>query len=237
MTIRAITFDFWGTLFRNANGEARTQRRIDQLCEATGCAAGDAAEALEEVAREFMRVHIEEKRTKTPEDAVDIACRHLGRTLGEEQASRLAGQFARAIVEHPAVPIDDALEAVEAAAGACPIGLISDTGISPGSSLSQLLERNGFLPHFAALTYSDEVGVSKPQAPMFERTAQALGVAPHEILHIGDLEPTDIDGILAMGGTAALFAGENDRFREVTRAQHTFDVWRDFITALPALLA
>ena len=46
MPVRAVTFDFWCTLFRDANGEARQQIRIDAFADATGVAKDEAAEAL-----------------------------------------------------------------------------------------------------------------------------------------------------------------------------------------------
>jgi putative hydrolase of the HAD superfamily len=148
----------------------------------------------------------------------------------------MAEVFGTAIFAHPPVPIAGALEAVRAAAERVPIGIISDSGMSPGSSLRHLLDEHGFTPYFQALTFSDEVGVAKPQAPMFERTAAALGVAPQELLHLGDLEPTDIRGVQAVGGVGALFAGANDRFADQTQAEHTFYRWDDFVAALPTLL-
>ena len=113
------------------------------------------------------------------------------------------------------------------------MGIISDSGLSPGSSLSVLLDRNGFTEYLSATVFSDEVGVAKPQAPMFEKAAAGLGVEMHELLHIGDLEPTDIDGALAVGATAGLYVGFNDKYLEGTKAHHTFPTWRAFIDALP----
>jgi FMN phosphatase YigB (HAD superfamily) len=70
---------------------------------------------------------------------------------------------------------------------------------------------------------------------MFERTAAAMGVAPNELLHIGDLEPTDIAGIHAVGGVGALFAGANDRFAENTTAEYVFHHWSEFLDILPGI--
>ncbi len=232
MSIEAITFDFWGTLFRDANGEARTQTRLDALRRATGAAEEAAREALRVVGREFMYMHIEKQRTGTPDEAVDVVCRELGLPLSDEAAAQLSDIFATAIVKYSPVPIDGAFEAVEAAAARYPVGLISDTGISPGSSLKQLLDRYGFTPFLAVLSFSDEVGVAKPQAPMFERTAAALGVSPAALLHLGDLEPTDIAGVQALGGKGGLYGGVNSRFLEDTEAEYVFKDWREFVALL-----
>ena len=178
MAVKAITFDFWRTLFK----DDRVQERHDA------------------------------------------------------QRETLADYFATAILEYPPEPIDGALEAVHAAADLLPIGIVSDSGISPGTSLRALLDRFGMLERFTALTFSDELGVAKPRREMYEHAAEGLNVRLRDMLHIGDLEPTDIKGALDIGAQAALFAGDNDRFAENTKAQYTFLSWQDFIDALPRLV-
>jgi putative hydrolase of the HAD superfamily len=228
MTVRAITFDFWGTLFQDSASEVRKQSRVATFCRMTGADPVEAAEILDRTYREFFRIHIEEQRTLTPDDAVRMCCAAVGVELAQDAAAELSRAFATAVLEFPPEPIEGALDAVRAAARQFPVGLISDSGISPGSSLRGLLERFGFVEHFAVLTFSDEVGVAKPQAPMFERTARALNVPPADLLHIGDLEPTDIAGVQALGGRAALFAGVNTRFLDTTRAENILTHWREF---------
>ncbi len=60
------------------------------------------------------------------------------------------------------------------------------------------------------MTFSDEIGRSKPHQSLFLATAMALGVVVKEMLHIGDLEMTDIRGAKNVGATAVLFAADND---------------------------
>jgi putative hydrolase of the HAD superfamily len=237
MAVRAITFDFWRTLFRDAEVEERRLLRVAACVEALGLPAADIDEAIRVTWQEFDRCHREEQRTLSPLDAVTMTCERLGVSLQDGPAAKLCDVFATAIVQHSPVPIDGALEAVQAAAAHGPVGLISDTGVSPGSSLSQLLARHGFLDYFDALIWSDEVGVSKPQRLMFERAAHALGVKTNELLHIGDLEYTDIIGAHAVGAKAALFAGDNARHKDATSAEYVFESWREFMAALPETLA
>ncbi|MBX7256544.1 MAG: HAD family hydrolase [Candidatus Hydrogenedentes bacterium] len=236
MPIRAITFDFWRTLFHEAKDpEQRRLIRIRAVCEATGASPESARAALQTSEREFMQHHIELQRTLGPEDAVRIVMREVGVKLSPEVQQHLAEVFATAILHFPPIPIDGALDAVAAAAKRGPVGVISDSGLSPGSSLRTLLERNGFLPFFDSVVFSDEVGVSKPHARMFDTCAQGLGVAPSELLHIGDLETTDVVGAKAVGARAALFAGDNDRHVANTTADYVFKHWRDFLEVLPDL--
>lgn len=236
MAVRAITFDFWFTLFRDERAEERQWQRAAALAEATGEDVDDCYDALELASKEFSRTHREDQRTLGPKDAVRLASRTLGVSLTWDVIDRLTEAFATAILDHSPVPIPGALEAVEQAARHVPAGLLSDTGYSPGSSLRQLLMRHDFLEHFSALTFSDEVGVSKPRPGMFEAVADKLGVRPAELLHIGDLEFSDIAGAHGVHAQAALFAGENPAWLGKTKADHVFESWDEFVHRLPALV-
>ncbi len=233
MTIRAITFDFWGTLFRDANGEKRHGLRVKALTEATGIPAERADSSLREIMVYFLRKHLETQHTLTPSDAVRMACAKNDLELDEMTLAHLARCFGAAVLEHPPEPITSALEAVRTAAERVPIAIISDTGFSPGRHLRVVLEKEGFLAHFSALTFSDETGIAKPQRGMFERTAEKLGVAPHELWHIGDLEPTDVVGAHQVNSKAGLFTGVNNRYAETTRADYVLPSWRHFLEVLP----
>jgi putative hydrolase of the HAD superfamily len=236
MAIRAITFDFWCTLFRDANSEPRQALRIQAFAEATGVSPAATADVLKSVWAEFNRCHRQEQHTLEPEDAIRLAAKTLGIEVAPDAADRLAEVFATAILHHAPEPIERALDAVCAAAQHRPVGLISDTGISPGRSLRALMDRYGFSPFFEAMTFSDEVGVSKPQRPMFETAARQLHVAPADLLHIGDLEDTDIAGAKRAAATAALFCGDHGDGGNHTQADYVFMTWDEFLAALPEIL-
>jgi FMN phosphatase YigB (HAD superfamily) len=237
MSIRAITFDYWGTLFRDENSEPRQAIRIKAFAKAAHVSEDAAAVALDKVWGVFARSHREDKRTLFPHDAVQIAARELGIEFEPGVTAQLAAVFATAILAHSPAPIEGALDAVRAAAARVPVGLISDTGVSPGSSLRVLMDRHGFTQWFSALTFSDEMdGIAKPQAVMFEITARQLGVEVDELLHIGDLSHTDIAGAQAVGAKAALFTGVNNEHIELCAPDYLFTSWDKFVEALPWII-
>lgn len=125
MPVRAITFDFWRTLFRESNAEQRDQRRTSALVEATGLSYETAERALKDTRKEFLRVHIEEQRTLLPEEALPMIERLTQIEIDEDKAQGLIEIFATAILDFPPEPIEGALEAVQAAAERVPVGLIS----------------------------------------------------------------------------------------------------------------
>ena len=89
--------------------------------------------------------------------------------------------------------------------------------------------------HTLDALHTDEVGVAKPQPAMYTSTAFGLDVKQQELFHIGDLEPTDVQGALAVGAQAGLFGGDNDRYIENSKAHYVFTDWSQFIDSLPAI--
>jgi putative hydrolase of the HAD superfamily len=235
VAIKAITFDFWRTLFRENERDDRTRVRIDAFIEATGAPEDDVLSAFEKTWGQFLQHHVKKQQTLRPEDAVRITADELNITLDEDVFASLTEIFGSAILQFPPVPIDDALAAVQHAASFVPVGIISDSGVSPGTSLRKLLINHGFTRCLSKLVFSDEVGVAKPQAAMYHEAARGLGVQTSELLHIGDLQPTDIIGAQKVGATAGLFAGDNARFYDNTTAEYSFRSWREFIDRIPEL--
>jgi putative hydrolase of the HAD superfamily len=235
--VKAITFDFWRTLFfARINQKERRLARVELLCDAIDVSAESAKEALKAQEQEFLRIHVYEQRTLTPSDSIPLLESHLEIDIPKDVADTLATQFGQVILEHPPEPVEGALEAVQAAAEHVPVGVISDTGISPGKPLEELLNRYGFMDYFTSLSFSDEVGVAKPQSAIFYHAAHGLNVEATELFHLGDLEPTDIAGAINVGAQAGLFAGDNTRFLEKNSAHRTYASWKEFIADLPELV-
>jgi putative hydrolase of the HAD superfamily len=61
------------------------------------------------------------------------------------------------------------------------------------------LQRIGLGRYFSAGFSAQEFGVGKPDARIFHAAAEAVGVAPHEVLHVGDDARLDVVGALDAG--------------------------------------
>mgnify|MGYP001085265577 CR=1 FL=1 len=85
------------------------------------------------------------------------------------------------------------------------IGLISNTGRSPGRTLRQLLDKFGIFDFFDATVFSDEVGWLKPDQRIFTAAAEKLGIEIGKIIHIGDDLERDVWGAKQAGMRALLF--------------------------------
>ncbi len=61
------------------------------------------------------------------------------------------------------------------------------------------LERSGLVRYFRAVLISGEIGLAKPDPRFFLLGAERLGLAPAEVLCVGDVPATDIRGARAAG--------------------------------------
>jgi HAD superfamily hydrolase (TIGR01549 family) len=71
----------------------------------------------------------------------------------------------------------------------------------------ELMEELGLLPHLRGVVDSGVVGVSKPDRRLFELSAERLGVALSEMVHVGDSEEADVAGAIGAGAWAIRFDG------------------------------
>ena len=111
--IRAITFDFWRTLFyTSVNFQERRDARVRALVEIIDCTERDAKEALKLQEQQFLHTHIHEQRTLVPEDAVTILSSELNLSLDPTISIELADALERATLQYPPSPIEGAVEAV-----------------------------------------------------------------------------------------------------------------------------
>ena len=89
----------------------------------------------------------------------------------------------------------DALPALEFLAARYPLVSLSNGNAE--------LARVGLAPFFVASIAALKVGVSKPDPRIFQAAAEAVGVQPHEVLHVGDDVLLDVLGARDAGMQAA----------------------------------
>jgi HAD superfamily hydrolase (TIGR01549 family) len=211
--IKAISFDFWNTLFtEQPGGFALYQDNRRRLLRRALCEMGDFTdrqldEACELEGESHYRTWCDEHRTVGALQRLDEIMRHLGVALPDAVTTDMAIAFEEGILVHPPVLIPGVAETLSHLAGRYRLGIISDVGFSPGRVLRRVLEREGILDLFDSLVFSDEAGRAKPHADVFEQTALKLEAVPPEMVHVGDLERTDIVGAKKAGYYAIRFTG------------------------------
>jgi len=98
---------------------------------------------------------------------------------------------------------DDTLPALDALAER---GLVLAVVSNWDERLPRVLAAHGLTPRFRTIVYSQAVGVEKPHRAIFEAAVAALGVAPAEVVHVGDSPREDVEGARAAGLGALLLA-------------------------------
>jgi putative hydrolase of the HAD superfamily len=229
MGIKAISFDFWHTLFTEQPGAflLYNQRRRSLLAEAVlGCrdvAHSELEHACHLEAEAHNNIWRVEHRTLAATVRVTNILAQLDVSLPDTALEVLVANFEEGILEHPPVLVDGARDALEDLSRRYRLGIISDVGFSPGRVLKRVLADHDLLDVFDSLVFSDEAGRSKPHNEVFECAARALSAKPEEIVHIGDLEHTDIVGAKRAGYHAIRFTG-------VTPMGETEMTIADFVT-------
>jgi FMN phosphatase YigB (HAD superfamily) len=239
VAIRAISFDFWNTLFTEQPGgyalyQQSRLRLLEDALRDCGDYSGAQLEAACSTESEFHN-HIwrSEHRTLATAERLGRILAHLEACLPDDVMAAMVKAVEEGILERPPVLVDGVRSALERLAGRYRLGIISDVGFSPGRVLKQILAQNDLLDAFDSLVFSDEAGRSKPHRRVFEKTATALAAAPDEIAHIGDLEFTDIVGAKRAGYHAIRFIGVTPMCEgETTAADFVIDDYE----ALPRLL-
>jgi len=85
------------------------------------------------------------------------------------------------------------------------IGLISNTGKSPGWTFRHLFDKWDILKYFEECTFSDEVQAYKPNLKIFRVAESQLKLQPSELVHVGDMISADVCGAIDAGWQAIHF--------------------------------
>ncbi len=216
MTLKAVAFDLWETLITNTPEAARQQERlrldgIESILSSHGFTA--AAAKIEHAYRQLWHRCNELYWSSD----VDIPCRrqieHLLEGLdvdpssfGESTLAEIECAYARAALEAPPSPVSGAHEVLAAVRSRnLAVGLISNTGRTPGYVLREVLDRLGLSSSIDAMVFSNEHGECKPRLSIFERLRGMLGVECSEMVFVGDNLYVDVYGARRCGMRAVHF--------------------------------
>lgn len=245
MTIKAITFDFWQTLYQNrpVDWSERALRLKADVEQASGRPLEQAKfEVAVKVARDtWNRIWVQEHRTADAREWLGVMLQYLGLSIGPADLLPIQQRMEESVLIDTPILVDEAREALAQLSTRYQLAVISDTGITPGRVLRQILESDGLVGYFSHLTFSDEVGRSKPHPDAFLSTLDVLGAEPAEAVHVGDLLRTDIAGAQGVGMRGVQYIGLNhDGWPTTTDQFVTATVTPDAIirrhTELPELL-
>jgi HAD superfamily hydrolase (TIGR01549 family) len=214
MSIHAITFDFWDTLYEfpysTWDETLDLLSRLLAECGHPGFEHDQLSALTVEINRQWDTVWRDEQRTFGAQEWLERFLKSIHLTPDPKILGAYIDDMENGARAMRAIAIPGGKELLERLSKHYRLGLISDVAKTPGRTLRRVMQRDGLAPYFTHLTFSDEAGRSKPHYLPFQLTLQALGVSPQQAVHVGDLRRTDIAGARNAGMRSIRFAGAND---------------------------
>jgi len=220
--ITAVTFDLWQTLLldNRERGSARARVRLEGTQQALN-SFGETYD-LEQI-REAYRACYQHCRL-IREHGLDVSFQEqieifvsnisdgLGARLDLESLQEITRVYADSFLTHPPVPHTQAVAVLERIKTmGLSIGLISNTGMTPGTTFRKFMDQHGMLDYFETLTFSDEVKLAKPNQQIYSLTLDAMGASPSETIHVGDHVINDVVGAKRLGMKTVWITGFYER--------------------------
>ena len=192
-----ISLDLWGTLIEQ--NPQFSEKRLDLLRAVSPKTDLEIKEVVQFIKKKYDNAAV------ASEFVFDLLKTSLDIPLSIEA---LMSQYFALFAQYPPLLIEKDINSVlKKARKRHTIHLISNTLMLKGVVLKDVLNKkyDGLFDHFDALTFSDEVGVAKPDAAIYAIAYTFMNNVPKEtVLHIGDNRRTDFDGARDFGFQAAL---------------------------------
>ncbi|MCJ7573208.1 HAD family hydrolase, partial [Candidatus Bathyarchaeota archaeon] len=189
----------------------------------------EVLKAHEAATARYNRVWAEEHRHFPNEERLNLSLELLGVELPDNVKAYVTREFAEAFLRDPPELNDGVERTIRSLSARMKLGIISDTGLTPGSVIRRYLSEKGLLSFFSATVFSDELGHCKPDVRAFGKALELLGTEPAEAMHVGDLLRTDVAGAKAAGMKAVWLKVREGETVEGVVPDHV-------ITSLPQLL-
>src|SRR5258708_10770987 len=186
--LKAISFDLWETLLTDTPELSRQQERLrlermERVLVDRGF--GETADRIEQAYRKLWHRCLELYWSRDEDISCRVQIEHFLEELGLDAATfddaafvALANAYAGAAIDvlPPIVPGANEVVA-ELRERGYRIGLISNTGRTPGYALREILGRLDLASSIDVMVFSNEHGVCKPQPSIFAALRDALDVA------------------------------------------------------------
>jgi HAD superfamily hydrolase (TIGR01549 family) len=211
--VAAVTFDYWNTLCREPPGGYLRGRRLEAMSQVlVDAGVGSAGVVLEVLTSGYDAAWLgwneawRANRQFTGVDAAHSICDAVEQAFADSPAvgalrSRICDAFAgqgQGTELHLVDGVADVLAALSQRG--VRLGIICDVGFTPSPALLAHLERHGVVRYFDHWSFSDEVGVYKPDPKIFSHALGGLGGPdPARCVHVGDRRRTDVAGARAAG--------------------------------------
>lgn len=208
---RALTVDLWDTLIydephidaaRRDLRLAKIGRILERACGYDFEKTRDRMLAAYETSWQWLEQTWQTGQEIVPSAQMEMYLRILfsdevPRGLPENE---LLQAYLEPILDHPPFAMPGAREIlVQLKRKGWKLGLISNTGRTSGVFLRRVLQKQKVFELFDAFSFSDELGLRKPNPVIFEKTMKELEASPANSFHLGDNWEADIQGAQKAG--------------------------------------
>jgi putative hydrolase of the HAD superfamily len=247
--ITAVAFDLWETLITDSPASSWRQERLrtsrmEEILRGRG--HGGVAERIEHAYRALWHrcqdLYWSEDRDVPCRRQIEHFLEELGllpSTFEEPVLAELEHAYAHAALEVLPDPVAGAVETLAALkARGFGVGMISNTGRTPGSVLRTILGELGLAASIDVMVFSNEHGHCKPRPSIFEELRRGLDVRYDEIVFVGDNLYADVHGAQSCGMRAVHFDPPSRGTAVAPYVEHGLTITADArVTSLGELLA
>lgn len=191
--IRVVAFDLDDTLWDVHPVIMRAERRLGDWLRKELPAVQYDTESLRQLRSEVLEQHPEvaHRVTDFRRRLLELAMKKSG--MNDLQAARhsAAAMEVFLIARNEIDFFEGALETITAIAPHYTLGALTNGNAD--------IHRLGLAEHFSFAFSAEQVGAAKPAPDLFQKALEHTGVAPHEMVYVGDDPEKDIDAANKVG--------------------------------------
>lgn len=243
--IQAVTFDCWHTLIYDTPDDdmMRGARRLQRVRQVLRRLHVPVSENVLEEAHEAVWKRLGEVWATnvdvTIREQVSLflqCCGPAARAqFRENEWAELESAYVDAFDDVPPRVVDDAVDVLDRVRrSGYRLGLLCNTGRTPGAALRRFLGAQGMLSFFDTLLFSDETLERKPSPVAFAHALENLSATPTRAVHIGDDPVLDVFGAKQAGLWAIQFRGSEFRHRRKRRRTPASRLVKQLMSVAPA---
>jgi putative hydrolase of the HAD superfamily len=206
--IKAIAFDLWETLITNDDHvtHSHARLRLDRMSRILSTTPRSIEPAYREVWERCHELYWSADKDVPCRTQIEHFVEALDLNVDEATMQALEHAYATVAVEILPSAVAGAPEVIaELKDRGYKLGLISNTGRTPGYALRAILDRLELGHFFGAMVFSNEHGECKPRRSIFETLRRSLDVDFDEMLFVGDNLYVDVYGAQRCGMSAVHF--------------------------------
>ena len=224
-SIKAITFDFGGTLCSGKLDSRAFREHLLEYLRGSGypVTSTTLSKAIDRALETLMRARRKNAELKF-EDVYSSVLRRVGVRPTEGTLDYVYGLYTRCFASEPFEGVEETLENLYKRYR---LGIISN---ATSNLPREVLERRKLSRFFTVIVVSRDLGVRKPDPRIFLYTLNKLEVEASEALHIGDSMIEDIVGAKRVGMKTAWIKNEDAEVIEEP------DFVLNSVTELPKIL-